>query len=158
MAAAPETPRSQSLFDIAKELPDGGFLVHGAAIAIAGRGVLFFGPSGAGKSQAALGMMALGATLIADDQLIIDTGPVLRALPDTPGLIEARGVGLLATRLEPVPVPFALAIDLNAAEPQRLPPSRVLDCSDAEVPLILAAGHPNLAPVVMQYLRGGRSK
>ncbi|MEM9319757.1 MAG: serine kinase [Pseudomonadota bacterium] len=145
------------LADIAQPDPAGGMAVHGSAVVFEGSGVLFFGPSGSGKSQSALSLLALGAQLISDDRVIVS--PLgLRAPTGALAKIEARGVGLLAADLNPGPVPFKLAIDLARSEPDRLPASRVIDCDGLEVPLILAAGHPNLAAVVVQFLRGGRAK
>jgi len=135
---------------------DGAVSVHGTAVMFEGFGVLFAGPSGSGKSSAALAMMALGATLISDDRVLVTQGPMLAA-PDTAlPAIEARHVGILNATLARDPVPFSLAISLGEVEAERVPPSRLLDLGHACVPLIFARGHPNLAPVVVQYLRKGR--
>ena len=144
------------LSDIANPMENGIWSVHGSAIAFDGQGVLFFGPSGVGKSSQSLALITLGATLVADDVVHILPGPTLRAPDGAIAAIEARGVGLLAAELLEEPVPFALAIDLAVAETERLPPSRRLDCGGSEVPLIRAKDHPNLAPVIVQYLRKGR--
>ena len=144
------------LSDIATPEPSGGLQLHGSAAAVDGKGVLVFGPSGSGKSRTILALLAFGAVLVSDDTVHVTDGPCLAAPPGALPAIEARGVGLLRAELSPGPVQFALAVSLVEAEPQRLPPSRHLDCGAARVPLILAAGHPNLAPVLLQYLRKGR--
>ncbi len=144
------------LSDIAARGPTGEMVAHGSAVVFEGKGVLFFGPSGAGKSAAALALMAHGATLLCDDRVIVRDGPVLAAPDRAVPAIEARWIGLLNATLAHGLVPFSLAVSLAEREPDRLPPSRFLDCGQGKVPLILAAGHPNLAPVVMQYLRKGR--
>lgn len=147
----------QHLSDIATPGAAGAMVVHGSAAVIGDKGVLFFGPSGAGKSSQVLALMALGGGLIADDRVLVADGPFLQAPAEAVPAIEARTIGLLNADLVSGPVPFALAVDLAVPETERLPPSRSLDCFGAKVPLILAAGHPNLAPVILHYLRKGRS-
>ncbi|UOA33245.1 HPr kinase/phosphorylase [Sulfitobacter sp. DSM 110093] len=97
--------------------------LHASCVAIGGSGVLILGPSGAGKSALALQLIALGATLVADDRTdVIRRGDdVIASVPDNiRGLIEARNVAIL--RLEDHgPVPLALAVDLAHPEEQRLP-------------------------------------
>ena len=44
-------------------------ILHATCIAWQGRGVLIRGPSGSGKSALALGLMAHGAVLVADDRV-----------------------------------------------------------------------------------------
>lgn len=134
----------------------GAWAVHGSAAVLDGKGVLFLGPSGSGKSSQVLSLLALGAGLVADDRVLVREGPTLVTPPDATAAIEARTVGLLHADLVDGAVPFALAVDLAKPEPERLPPSRYLECGHGKVPLILGAGHPNLAPVVVQYLRKGR--
>ena len=145
-----------TLSEIASPDQRGRMALHGTAVSVEGQGVLLFGPSGAGKSHVALDLMAMGARLISDDRVCVAEGPVLVAPAGAIAAIEARGVGLLHADLVGQPVAFALAVSLAEAEPDRLPPSRQLDCVSAKVPLILAAGHPNLASVIMQLLRKGR--
>jgi serine kinase of HPr protein (carbohydrate metabolism regulator) len=63
------------------------------------RGVLIEGPSGSGKSDLALRAVASGWSLIADDRTLVWTsGERLygRAVPALEGLIEARGLGVIA--------------------------------------------------------------
>ncbi|MEM9756035.1 MAG: serine kinase [Pseudomonadota bacterium] len=136
------------------------FQIHASAAAINGRAVMFFGPSGSGKSSAALSLMAHGAALISDDIVAVTAGArslQVAAPPGAPARIEARGVGLLAASLVPGAYPLALAIDLARAEPDRLPPERALVHGRVSAPLILAHGHPNLAPMVLQFLSHGRA-
>ena len=67
--------------------------VHGSAIAVGGRGFLIRGASGSGKSGLVLQMMALGADLISDDQVIMErsAGTIIMSAPQTlVGKIEAR--------------------------------------------------------------------
>ena len=103
---------------------------HATAIAIGPSGLLIMGTSGSGKSSLALRMIALGATLVADDRVQItrpDDGPPLaRAPAPLAGLIEARGLGLLRVGHQ-ASVRLAAAVDLDRAETARLPERRTLD-------------------------------
>lgn len=63
------------------------------------RGVLIGGPSGAGKSDLALRALDAGWSLVADDRTVLwlsDGRLYGRAAPALSGLIEARGLGVLA--------------------------------------------------------------
>ncbi len=93
-------------------------LRHASCVAVGGRGVLIEGPSGAGKSMLALHMMALGASLVADDRVLVlrRGGDVMAdAPPGLPAAIEARGIGLLAADLIG-PVALHVVVDLAQAE------------------------------------------
>ncbi|NUH66561.1 serine kinase [Sulfitobacter sp. S0837] len=97
--------------------------LHASCVAIAGRGVLILGASGAGKSALALQLMALGASLVADDRTDVERvgDQVIASAPARiRGLIEARFVGLLRVA-DFGPVPLALVVDLDQTEQQRLP-------------------------------------
>lgn len=102
-------------------------LVHATCVAVAGRALLIRGPSGSGKSALALDMIALGAGLIADDQVALRrVGDALHA--DHPhgadgqatALIEARGLGLLHLPRHG-PAPVVAVLDLGGEAPARLP-------------------------------------
>ena len=138
----------------------GRFLFHASAVALDGAGVLILGASGRGKSLLALGLMALGARLIADDGVWAGvSGDIIRlSRPDSaPALIEARGIGLLHAGPVCARARLNLVVDLDRAEPARLPPRRRVAIGTAMAELILAAGHPMLAPAVVQILRHGRA-
>lgn len=98
--------------------------IHGTAVAINGKGILIRGASGSGKSDLALRLIADGAILIADDQVIVTThqdGPYLAPPTNLAGLIEVRGVGI--RRLPFVRnMPLILIVDLvDRADVPRLP-------------------------------------
>ena len=107
-------------------------LVHGTAIALAGRAALIRGASGAGKSDLALrclmqpatAVVPAGATLVADDQILAELrdGKVLLRCPEaTRGLIEVRGVGIVAIPWTD-PAELQLVVDLVAPDDiERLP-------------------------------------
>ncbi len=132
-------------------------IVHGTAVALAGRAVLFLGPAGCGKSGHALALMALGGRLVADDRTCVRAageGLFVSAPQPIAGLIEARGVGIL--RAEAVgEAPLALAVDLARPERMRLPQRRRWHCLSRSVPLLHKAESVILIPAIAQYLRGG---
>lgn len=124
---------------------------------IEGRGLLVIGPSGAGKSALALDLIALSATLIADDVVQIGErgGRLFLSSPQPgAGLIEARGIGLLRTPLAG-PAPLALVVDLGAREDARLPPPRAWTRFGVEVPLIRAPKRLHPAAIRAAVLSGG---
>jgi len=99
-------------------------LHHGTVVAVEGRGILLRGAPGAGKSDLALRLIALGAELVADDQvdLTVEVGALVARVPPTiAGLIEVRGLGIRSVPYRPDAV-LALVVDLVAAdEVERLP-------------------------------------
>jgi len=134
-------------------------VVHASCVALDGHAVLITGASGSGKSTLALELMALGADLVSDDSTeltVIDGVLLARAAAAIRGRIEARGVGLLqAAAVGPCTV--SLAVDLDQAESDRLPPRRTAVFCGIPVPVIHGAKHPGLAPAVILYLKGGRA-
>ena len=113
--------------------------LHATCVAIEGAGVLLRGPSGAGKSDLALRLIDQGATLIADDQVLVarDGDTLLATAPEQiAGRIEVRGVGIL--RLPAVTAPLRLIIDLvPSGEVERLPPPRHLTVEGIDLPRLL---------------------
>ncbi|MFC6758724.1 HPr kinase/phosphorylase [Sulfitobacter porphyrae] len=84
---------------------------------------MIIGPSGAGKSALALQLIALGATLVADDRTRVSRrgdGVVADVPESIAGMIEARGLGILRVP-GAGPTPLALVVDLSRAEQDRLP-------------------------------------
>ncbi len=125
--------------------------VHGTAVAVGERGFLFIGPSGAGKSGLALQMIAMGAVLISDDQVMlsVDGKQVqMRAPEPLRGLIEARGVGLINVT-QRTEVALYSVIDLGAKISARMPQSQSVDVLGCKTPLINGADVPNLGSVLM---------
>ncbi len=114
--------------------------VHATAVAIGGRVVLLTGPPDSGKSDLALRLIDRGATLVADDRvaLVRDGGRVLAAPPPPlAGLIEVRGVGILALPYVGG-LPVALVVDL-VATPPRLPEATTVDLAGVAVPWLALA-------------------
>jgi HPr kinase/phosphorylase len=97
--------------------------LHASCVAINGRALLIRGASGSGKSALALELIALGAALVADDQvdLTAEDGRLIAAPPEAlAGLIEARGLGLLRLPFSAV-VPVGALLDLDTPPAPRLP-------------------------------------
>jgi HPr kinase/phosphorylase len=133
-------------------------LTHASCVAFDAAGILIIGKAGSGKSSVALEMLALGAVLVADDQVEIyadATGPGACAPAVLQGLIEARKVGLLKADFAARSV-IRLVIDLDQDEPDRLPPRRTIRLGGQKVDLILGRNTPNLAIAAKLYVLNGR--
>src|ERR1700749_1174740 len=117
----------------------------GAAFgAPANAGVLLLGKSGTGKSDVALRLIAMGAKLVSDDRtdLFIERGTLFgRAPAAIKGLIEARGVGIVA-------LPFAAKARIALVVPLEHPKSRLPQREFYQPPRGLSAAVPliRLAP------------
>ena len=116
--------------------------VHATTVARYGkdgwRGVLILGPSGAGKSDLALRLIHAGWRLVSDDQTLIwVSGDHLfaRAPASLAGLVEVRGVGLIAAPFTG-PVRLGLAVQCQAQPPERLPEPERWRFEGLAVPLI----------------------
>lgn len=130
---------------------------HGGAVAFAGRGLLILGAAGAGKSRLALEMAALGAGVVADDVVEIRPGrpPILAAPARWPGLLEVRGLGLIAVERHP-PVPCVAAIDLSApAGTARLPEHDRLVLGGSAITLLRWGQGAPYPAALLAYLRSG---
>ena len=112
---------------------------HGTVVAFEGMGVLLRGAPGAGKSDLALRLIAIGAELVADDQVDLTAEPaglMARVPPTIAGLIEVRGVGIRSLPYRPEAV-LALVVDLvDADQIERKPEAAVERLEGCEIPLI----------------------
>lgn len=112
---------------------------HGTVVDIAGCGLFLRGPSGSGKSDLALRLMDRGASLVADDQVIIEarqSGLRASAPDNLYGLLEVRGLGVLSqpairqTRLK-------LIVDLvDSKKVERLPKRNADALGGRELPVL----------------------
>ncbi|MFI4975148.1 MAG: HPr kinase/phosphorylase [Caulobacterales bacterium] len=118
------------------------------------RGALIEGASGDGKSDLALRALDAGFRLVADDRVLVwVSGGALygRAPEPLTGLIEARGLGVLA---EP-PIPFA-AIVLSvrcedaSATLERLPEPETVHIAGIAVPRLRLRAFEDSAPAKMR--------
>ena len=92
----------------------GEILLHATCIRWSGAAMLLRGGSGAGKSDLALRMLDQGATLVADDQVLVSAadGKLFARPPEAlAGLLEVRGIGIIRVRHE-APARIGLVVDL----------------------------------------------
>ena len=129
-------------------------------MAVGGRAAVFIGASGTGKSATALRMVASGARLVADDQVILTRkgDDIVATCPKGfAGLIEARGIGLLT-------VPHAdtaivdVIVDMEQTELHRLPPERKNEILGLMINIIYGRDNPVLEAGLMALLQTGRSE
>ena len=133
--------------------------VHATCVAVGDRAVLLAGASGTGKSSIALELMAYGATLVSDDQVVLVAESdviVASAPPAIAGLIEARGLGVLKARAKDGAT-IAMVVDLDVSTSDRMPERRVVTLLGCDLPLFHRPDGVNLAPAILQFLRVGAS-
>ena len=132
--------------------------VHATTVCRDGRGLLILGASGRGKSGLALQLIAYGATLVSDDRtdLFLRDGRVMARSPAAlEGMIEARGMGLLAASTEPE-VEIMLVADLDRTESERLPPFRHIVILGRTLDLVLQSQYDHFPAALWLYLAQGR--
>lgn len=132
-------------------------VVLGHGPGVPGFGVLIEGPSGTGKSALALQLIALGAALVADDRTrIAPQGgwPWLHAPERLAGVIEARGVGLLAVA-HVTGAPLRLIVDMGAVETARLPEPEFRAVEDQRIRYIRRVDGPHFAGSIVALSKGG---
>ncbi|NNE81744.1 MAG: serine kinase [Silicimonas sp.] len=130
-------------------------IIHASAVSLGSTGILLTGASGSGKSTIALEMMALGASLVADDRVVAQPsgeGVLISAPPEIAGRIEARGLGLLQG--EPVNARLAAVVDLDQVETKRLPPAREILIAGRPVRLLHRVETPAFASMLYVMLSG----
>ncbi|MGI9389396.1 MAG: HPr kinase/phosphorylase [Boseongicola sp.] len=133
-------------------------LHHASAVAIGQFGLLIKGPSGSGKSSLALDLIALGATLVADDRVLLTPskeGSILMTAPrSVEGLIEARGIGLL--KLQSHPARLAAVVDLAIVETERLPDRHETVIEGEVFPILRKVESTSFPAMLVAYLKGRR--
>jgi len=128
-------------------------------VAHGGKGLLILGKSGAGKSSLALAMIALGATLVADDRtdIAVLSGQLIASAPEPlQGMIEARGIGLLRMPYR-ANVALMAAVDMDQTESERLPPPRQMELMGQQLELIHGSHYLHFPAALMCYLMGARA-
>ena len=125
-------------------------ILHAGLVAcrVAGfwRGALVTGPSGSGKSDLALRMLESGFRLVADDRTFVwlSGGRLYgKAAPALHGLIEARGLGVVAETAIAF-APIALVCDCTPCPIERTPEKEAETVLGVPLPRIrLAALEPS---------------
>lgn len=111
--------------------------VHATCVEIDGHGVLLRGPSGSGKSDLALRLINEGGHLVADDYTILESREdhlLAAAPPNTAGIMEVRGVGLVKVGGVAV-ARVQLVVDLVPPEEvERMPEHNMVVLRDIAIP------------------------
>ena len=133
-------------------------MLHASCVSLDGAGVLLLGASGSGKSDLALRLIDGGAKLVADDQVVLQVWEeALFAAPPEKiaGMIEARGVGILAMPYEPQ-ARLKLVVNLvPQPEVERMPEPAFFDCLGLQLPLLsLYPFDGSVCAKIRLYLRG----
>ncbi len=133
-------------------------IVHASCVSLDSKAVLIRGASGSGKSALALQLMALGASLVADDRTVLcpsDGALVASAPPELLGLIEARGVGILRAAAS-VSSEIVLVVDLDRQELKRFPQRHDVEICGFQVPCLHKIEGTYFPAAILQYLKAGR--
>ena len=152
-------PASDRPRDPPERLTDqAAIILHATTVAFAAGAVLILGPSGSGKSALGLQLIWLGARLVADDQTVVQcrAGTLVASAPaEIRGMIEARGVGILAASPQDEAV-LALVVDLGTKETERLPPFRNWTMAGCSLPLLHSIRRSHFPVAIAQYILSGR--
>ena len=114
---------------------------------INGSGVLIVGSSGSGKSSLAINLLALGSKLVADDQceLVKKNNRFSVSKPTSlPNSIEIRGIGLVSVPMA-VETRLDWVVNMDEAEPQRMPDLRFTEIGGYRVPTVFGKNMDELA-------------
>ena len=120
---------------------------------------MIMGPAGAGKSSLALELMSRGAQLISDDrvELRFEDDCLWACAPDQiAGMIEARGVGILAADFV-ARAELKLVVDLSETETLRLPEKHFKQFLGHMVPCLHKSETTAFPAAILQYLKSGRA-
>ena len=126
---------------------NGSLIMHATCVDVNGSGVLIIGRSGSGKSSLAINLVALGSTLVADDQceLVRKNNRFYIYKPASlPESIELRGVGLVSV---PMVVETSLdwLVNMDEVETERMPNLRFTEIDGYRVPTVFGKGVDELA-------------
>ena len=121
--------------------------MHASCVDVNGSGVLIIGRSGSGKSSLAINLLALGSTLVADDQCqLVRKNNRYRISKPTflPKSIEIRGIGLVS-----VPMVNETNLDwvvnMDEAEKERMPTPKFTNIGGFRVPTVFGKEVDDLA-------------
>lgn len=125
-------------------------LVHASCAARGADAVLFLGPPGCGKSDLVLRLLDRGWHLVADDQVEVAPGQPPRAPPALAGMLEVRGLGLVAG-LAPPPGPCTLRLAVTLGQPERLPHPQCWSAAGVTLPGLTIDGFAASAPLAVEW-------
>lgn len=131
--------------------------IHATCVELDGQSVLIIGDPGAGKSSLALGLIARGATLVADDA--VDITRKSKQLHTSPpdsilGQIEARGFGILEMPYSNDAV-LKFVVDLNKTEVRRMPDDKTTKLLGLDIPLVFGGNNLQLVDAIFCVLKFG---
>lgn len=130
--------------------------LHASAVACGQTGLLIRGKSGSGKSELALELLARGADLVADDQVLVtrkDEGLLLAAPDPLENRIEVRGLGILGV---PTRVAWArYVVDLDEVETARLPEPQETVIAGVTLSRLRRVEGPAFPSMLYVLLQGG---
>ena len=122
-------------------------ILHGTCVDIKGSGVLIVGRSGAGKSSLAIGLIALGAYLVADDQCEIknaNDGLIISKPTSLPKSIEMRGIGLVSVPMVNQTY-LSWLVNMDEIEEARMPGTRFTEISGHKIPTVFGKEMKDIA-------------
>ena len=122
-------------------------ILHGTCVDIKGSGVLIVGSSGTGKSSLAIGLIALGAYLVADDQCEIknvSNGLIISKPESLPKRIEMRGIGLLSVPMVNQTY-LNWLVNMDEFEEARMPGTRFTEISGHKIPTVFGKEMQDIA-------------
>jgi HPr kinase/phosphorylase len=123
--------------------------LHASCVSVGSHGVLLMGSSGSGKSDLALRLLARGAMLVADDQVMLrrEEGRLIAGVDASiRGLLEIHGVGLVKYPVASN-IPVRLVVQLVALEAmEHIPTPQHCKLLDVPVPQIGIYGFDASAP------------
>jgi HPr kinase/phosphorylase len=125
-------------------------LVHASCAARGADAVLFLGPPGCGKSDLVLRLLDRGWHLVADDQTDIAPGQPPRPAPALAGMLEVRGLGLVAGLGAP-PAGCVLRLAVELGPPERLPAPRLWIAAGVTLPCLTLDPAPASAVVKVEW-------
>ncbi|MGI6244309.1 MAG: HPr kinase/phosphorylase [Pseudochelatococcus sp.] len=148
------------------EYPPRQETVHATAVVIGETGVLIRGRSGSGKSTLARRLIARAACggrfarLVSDDRVrltAVHGRLVAESVAAIAGLLEVRGVGIIAVPHEPAAV-VGLVVDMEMP-PERLPSDcdKMTTVLEIDLPRIAAGGLADAAEVINRLVVQGKS-
>ena len=133
-------------------------ILHATTVSFDEKAIVLLGASGSGKSSLALQLMAIGASLVADDQTVLtrQAAQIIASCPPAlQGLVEARGVGLLNVPHRHRAI-VTLVVDLDQTETARLPDHRQITILGLPLSLVLGIKSAHFPSALKHYALYGR--